>query len=142
VRQCPRRRHAEQCVLFLGLRYLQPKRSFVSIITIISVMGITLGVAVLIVVISVMKGFEQDFKQLLIGFEPHVLVVQDAPMEGMEQDENSRWQKVLPEVKKLPGVTSAAPFAAGMVFLEHNSEPTGWRSMACRTAGPRAWCRS
>lgn len=111
--------------LFLGLRYLQPKRSFVSIITIISVMGITLGVAVLIVVISVMKGFEQDFKQLLIGFEPHVLVVQDTPIEGLEQGENSRWQKVLPELKKLPGVTSAAPFAAGMVFLEHNSEPTG-----------------
>lgn len=111
--------------LFLGLRYLQPKRSFVSIITIISVLGIMLGVGVLIVVISVMKGFEQDFKNLLIGFEPHVLLVQDAPMEGEPQEENSRWQNVLPKVQKLPGVTSAAPFAAGMVFLEHESEPTG-----------------
>lgn len=103
--------------LFLGLRYLQPKRSFVSIITIISVVGIMLGVAVLIIVISVMKGFELDFKKLLIGFEPHVLLVQDRPLEGTPPEMQSKWQQVLPQVRKLPGVVSVAPYASGTVMV-------------------------
>lgn len=111
--------------LFLGLRYLQPKRSFVSIITIISVIGIMLGVAVLIIVISVMKGFELDFKKLLIGFEPHVLLIQDRPRpllpgetaEGSEVEPQSKWQQVLPEIRKQPGVVSVAPFATGTVMV-------------------------
>ena len=44
--------------LLLALRYLRPKRSFVSIITLISILGVMLGVAVLIIVISVMSGFD------------------------------------------------------------------------------------
>ena len=60
--------------LFLALRYLKPKRTFVSIITLISVIGVTLGVAVLIVVISVMSGFEEKIMETVLGFEPHVIV--------------------------------------------------------------------
>jgi len=60
--------------LFLALRYLKPKRTFVSIITLISVVGVTLGVAVLIVVISVMAGFEEKIKDVVLGFEPHITV--------------------------------------------------------------------
>ena len=45
--------------LFIALRYLKPKRTYVSIITLISVIGVTLGVTVLIVVIAVMTGFER-----------------------------------------------------------------------------------
>jgi lipoprotein-releasing system permease protein len=111
--------------LFLGLRYLQPKRSFLSIITIISVLGIMLGVGVLIVVIPVMKGFELDFKKLLIGFEPHVLLMQDEPIMGEGAPPASKWQQVLPEVRKLPGVISAAPFAAGMVMVSTEKSSTG-----------------
>ncbi|MDB6137936.1 MAG: Lipoprotein-releasing system permease protein [Verrucomicrobiaceae bacterium] len=107
--------------LFLALRYLRPRRSFVSIITIISVLGIMLGVGVLIVVISVMKGFEVDFKKLLIGFEPHVVLVQD-PVGDMPRAEGdpqpSKWQDVRDRVQKLPGVVSATPFVSGMVFLK------------------------
>ena len=107
--------------LFLALRYLRPKRSFVSIITIISVLGIMLGVGVLIVVISVMKGFEIDFKKLLIGFEPHVVMVQD-PISNLPRAEGdpqpSKWQDMRGKVLKLPGVTSATPFVSGMIFLK------------------------
>ncbi len=124
--------------LFLGLRYLQPKRSFVSIITIISVLGITLGVAVLIVVISVMKGFEMDFKNLLIGFEPHVQLVQDAPFEGEQIPESSRWQKVLPLVQKLPGVVSAAPFAEGMAMLTTDDASSGTKIYGLPSKGAEA----
>ena len=49
--------------LFLALRYLKPKRTFVSIITLISVLGVTLGVTVLILVISVMTGFDRELRQ-------------------------------------------------------------------------------
>ena len=49
--------------LLLALRYLRPKRTFVSIITLISVLGVALGVAVLIIVISVMSGFDHDLRR-------------------------------------------------------------------------------
>lgn len=110
--------------LFLGLRYLRPKRSFVSIITIISVVGIMLGVGVLIVVISVMKGFESDFKRLLLGFEPHVLITPDRYWNEEVQGPRPIWQKVAPQILKEPGVLSASPYADGMVFImtEHESQ--------------------
>ena len=112
--------------LFLALRYLRPKRSFVSIITIISVLGITLGVGVLIVVISVMKGFEIDFKKLLIGFEPHVIMVQD-PVSELPRAEGdpkpSKWQDVRNEVQKLPGIDSVTPFVSGTTFLKAEGGP-------------------
>ena len=60
--------------LFLALRYLKPKRTFVSVITIISVLGVTLGIAVLIVVISVMTGFDRSLQRAILGFEPHLRV--------------------------------------------------------------------
>jgi len=60
--------------LFLALRYLKPKRTFVSIITLISVLGVTLGVTVLILVISVMTGFDRELRQKVIGWEALILV--------------------------------------------------------------------
>ena len=51
---------ARRFSLFLALRYLKPKRTFLSIITLISILGVTLGVMVLILVISVMTGFERE----------------------------------------------------------------------------------
>ena len=60
--------------IFLALRYLRPKRTFVSVITLISIVGVTLGVAVLITVISVMTGFDRHLKETLMGFEPHLMI--------------------------------------------------------------------
>ena len=61
---------------FLALRYLQPKRTFVSIITLISVLGVALGVAVLIIVISVMSGFDHDLREKILGFTAHLTITQ------------------------------------------------------------------
>ena len=55
--------------LFLGLRYLKPKRTFLAIITLISVIGVTLGITVLILVMSVMTGFERELQRKVIGFD-------------------------------------------------------------------------
>src|SRR2546422_10369794 len=58
--------------LLLALRYLRPKRTFVSFITLISVLGVSLGVAVLIIVISVMSGFDQQLRGEMLGVYLHV----------------------------------------------------------------------
>jgi lipoprotein-releasing system permease protein len=110
--------------LFLGLRYLKPKRSFVSIIALLSVMGIMLSVGTLIVVVAVMKGFELDFKELLIGFESHVELQQSEPMEGDPPGQASKWQKVKPLLDALPGVAAASPFVKGGVFVKSGGRAT------------------
>jgi lipoprotein-releasing system permease protein len=61
--------------LLLALRYLRPKRTFVSVITLISIIGVMLGVAVLIIVISVMSGFDHDLKEKMFGFSAHLKVI-------------------------------------------------------------------
>ena len=97
--------------LFLALRYLKPKRTFVSVITVISILGVTLGIAVLIVVISVMTGFEQELRSKVLGVEPHMLV---QSREGALTD----WQELLGKIVKSPGVVAAAPYVQGPVVLE------------------------
>ena len=66
--------------LFLALRYLKPKRTFISIITLVSVLGVTLGVTVLILVISVMTGFDRELRQKVIDFDAHILVTTEDVM--------------------------------------------------------------
>lgn len=100
--------------LFLALRYLQPKRTFVSVITVISVLGVTLGIAVLIVVISVMTGFHHTLQRAVLGFEPHLRVVNG--------DHMHNWRKILPGLEKVPGITGAAPYVTGAVLVEKTSD--------------------
>ena len=61
--------------LLLAMRYLRPKRTFVSVITLISVLGVSLGVAVLIIVISVMTGFDHHLREKILGFNPHLRIL-------------------------------------------------------------------
>src|SRR6185503_14529289 len=58
--------------LLLALRYLRPKRTFVSVVTLISVIGVSLGVAVLIIVLSVMTGFDHRLRDQILGFNTHL----------------------------------------------------------------------
>ena len=64
--------------LFISLRYLRARRKqvFVSIITFISIAGIFLGVAALIIVIAVMNGFETDLRTKILGINSHVIVME------------------------------------------------------------------
>ena len=59
---------------FLATRYLKPKRTFVSLITVISILGVTLGVWAMIVVIAVFTGYGERIKDSILGFEPHLVV--------------------------------------------------------------------
>src|SRR5512141_336117 len=66
--------------VFLAFRDLRPKRTFVSVITLISIVGVMLGVAVLIVVISVMSGFDHQLREKIVGFSPHLRVHMSGPL--------------------------------------------------------------
>ena len=96
--------------LFLALRYLKPKRTFLSIITLISILGVTLGIMVLILVISVMTGFEQELRRKVIGFDPHVVVTSGGVLED--------WEKTAADVSANPDVTATAPFVLGPVIAQ------------------------
>jgi lipoprotein-releasing system permease protein len=96
--------------LFLALRYLKPKRTFLSIITLISVLGVTLGVTVLILVIAVMTGFDRELRQKVIDFDAHILVTTDGVM--------TNWRELMPKLNKTPGVVATAPFIQGPVIIE------------------------
>ena len=58
--------------LFLALKYLKPKRSVASAITVVSVLGVMLGVAAVIIVRSVMTGFGDEWEKKILSFKPHV----------------------------------------------------------------------
>ena len=58
--------------LFLALKYLKPKRSVTSVITCVSVLGVLLGVAVVIIVRAVMTGFGDLWEEKILDFKPHV----------------------------------------------------------------------
>ena len=91
--------------LFVGLRYLRAKRRtrFVSFITLISLLGIALGVAALIVILSVMNGFEGELRSRLLSMSAHGTV---AAADGAIVD----WQPLVDEVTQEEGVAAAAPF--------------------------------
>lgn len=103
--------------LLLALRYLRPKRTFVSVITLISVLGVTLGVAVLIIVISVMTGFDQQLREKLLGFNAHLRIVARG---GNVQD----YPALADLVRSNRHVRGVAPFVMGQVLLESHP-PTG-----------------
>ena len=96
--------------LFLALKYLRPKRTFISVVTVISVIGVMLGVAVLIIVLSVMSGFDDMWRDKILSFNAHVTV------EGINVIEDPA--NVLEQVKTVPDVIGAAPFVQGLVFLQ------------------------
>src|SRR6266705_2854632 len=98
--------------LFLALRYLRPKRTFVSVITLISVIGVTLGVAVLIIVISVMSGFDRELRDKIIGFNAHLKIF-TSPARPM-----TNYQSVIKELSHVKGVRASAPFVMAQVLVK------------------------
>ncbi len=91
--------------LFIGLRYLRAKRRtrFVSFITQISLTGIAVGVAALIVILSVMNGFEGELRNRLLSMSAHGTI---SSAHGALED----WQPLVEDVATEPGVSAAAPF--------------------------------
>jgi lipoprotein-releasing system permease protein len=97
--------------LLLALRYLRPKRTFVSVITLISVLGVALGVAVLIIVISVMTGFDHQLRDKILGFNTHLKI-------GQPGRTMTNYQAVARIVASNHLVKAVGPFVIGKVMLE------------------------
>jgi lipoprotein-releasing system permease protein len=91
-------------VVWIALRYLRAQRTsqFSSLVALASVMGVALGVAALIVVLSVMNGFEHELRSRLVAITGHAAVItgRDEP----------RWREILADVQAFPGIESAAPY--------------------------------
>src|SRR5690348_16809771 len=98
--------------LFIGVRYTRAKRRnhFISFISLVSMIGIALGVAVLITVLSVMNGFDREIKNRVFSMVPPVTV---SSVEGYV----SGWQDLQKLLGSFPGVSATAPFATGEVLL-------------------------
>ena len=99
--------------LFLALKYLKPKRSVASVITLVSILGVMLGVAVVIIVRSVMTGFGDIWEEKILDFKPHVSLV---PQVGnVVRGEEALAAKL----RQIPGVTCVTPEIDTRVLLAH-----------------------
>ena len=106
--------------LFLALRYLgglRRQQPVVSVIAAISVAGIALGVAALLVVLGVMSGFDADLEERIIGSNPHLVVQAEGGIPDAEG--------LLARIGELPGVVAAAPFLQTQVLLRQKEEGIG-----------------
>ncbi len=101
---------AKDASTFLALRYLRPKRSFVSVITVVSLAGVAVGVLMMIVVKSVMLGFDADFREVLLGSEPHLL------LERGKETEQTDWRDLLEKARAHPQTVSASAYAGGVLY--------------------------
>jgi lipoprotein-releasing system permease protein len=108
--------------LFIGLRYVRSKRrnQFMSLVSWLSLGGMMLGVAALIVVMSVMNGFEGQIRGRLLQFLPH----------GYIESQNRRiedWQPLMDAVGKQPGIVAVSPFVGGDAMILQSGIVRGLR---------------
>jgi len=99
--------------LFLALKYLKPKRSVASVITCVSVLGVMLGVAVVIIVRSVMTGFGDIWEEKILDFKPHVSLV---PLQGNTILGET---EMADRIRRVSGVTCVTPEIDTRVLLAH-----------------------
>ncbi len=106
--------------LFLSLRYLRAKRkqAFVSVITVISVLGVMVGVMALVVVLSVMNGFRADLMSKILGVNSHILVLKH----GGAFD---NYQEIVKRVEKIGGVVASTPFIYAQVMVNSPGNASG-----------------
>jgi lipoprotein-releasing system permease protein len=100
--------------VFIGTRYTRAKRRnhFVSFISLTSMIGLALGVVVMIVVLSVMNGFDHEMRTRVLGMVPHATIESGEPI--------SDWQGLVTRVKQNPQVEAVAPFTQMQGLLTNN----------------------
>jgi lipoprotein-releasing system permease protein len=118
--------------LWIGVKYLMAKRkqATISVVTLLSVLGVGVGVMALIVVISVMTGFAENLKEKILGITAHVVVLQ----RGQEMKGHEEMRK---QLLGFPGVVGASPFVIREVILQGASRASGAvvRALDPATAG-------
>ncbi len=106
--------------LYIGLRYTRAKRRnhFISFISLISILGVALGITVLITVLSVMNGFEKEVRERILGMASHATVTGYDGRLG-------NWDVLAAQVALNPEVTGTAPFVQGQAMLANGKEVSG-----------------
>ena len=115
---------------WLSYRYLVAKKDkFLSLINIVSILGIAIGVAALIVVIGVMTGFDRDLKDKIVGTNAQIAVERETGVKD--------FARLRETIMETPGVAAASPYIHGNVFLEHGNRAYGLliRGIDPRTEG-------
>jgi len=104
----------------LGTRYLRSTRGrgFLSFISVVSALGLAVGVAVLIVVLSVMNGFERELKTRILSVTSHATLT---GLNGSLPD----WQRDQAQALTLPGVVAAVPYIEAQALLMHGAHTAG-----------------
>ena len=105
---------------FVGLRYLRasPKRGSVSLIAGIAIFGLSLGVAVLIVVLSVMNGFEEVLRTRILSLTAHATI---STLDGRIAD----WRPDVAKLQHFPGIEAVAPYIEEQGMLIHGDRSSG-----------------
>jgi lipoprotein-releasing system permease protein len=108
---------------FVGIRYLKikPSQAFISLITLLSIAGVTVGVMALIVVIAVMAGFEADLRGRIVGVESHLVI--QRPEQPFRLDTPS----VTAAIGKQSAIKAAMPFVESQVMLRSSGRVAGAR---------------
>src|SRR6478752_1338610 len=106
--------------LFVGMRYTRAKRKnhFISFISLTSMIGIALGVGALIVVLSVMNGFQKELRARILGVASHVQI---SGFDGHLQN----WQNVVDQARKNKSVIAAAPYINAQALLSNQQQVQG-----------------
>ncbi len=106
--------------LFVGLRYTRAKRRnhFISFISLISMLGIALGVTALITVLSVMNGFEQELRERILGMASHATIT-------LNREPLVEWDKLIDGAEAHPDVLGAAPYVEGQVMVVKGGQVSG-----------------
>src|SRR5699024_8638125 len=104
---------------YIGLRYTAARRRnhFISFISLTSMIGLMLGVAVLIIVLSVMNGFDRELKQRILGMVPHATIQGSGPLDD--------WESIDARVQEHPRVLAAAPFIQGQGMVTGGGDVRG-----------------
>src|ERR1700693_1783170 len=105
---------------FIGLRYLRARRqeTFISLITVISILGVMIGVMTLNVVMGVMSGFEETLRDRLLGINAHIAMVKSG-------DRLFDYGKIVDRVAQENGVIAASPTVYGQVMLTSGARVAG-----------------
>ena len=107
--------------LFIALRYTRAKRRnhFISFISLISMLGIALGVMALITVLSVMNGFQKELRSRILGVVAHATVT------GVDEAGLRGWQTLAGLLERYPHVVGLAPYVHGEGMLANGAEVSG-----------------
>lgn len=105
---------------FISRRFLKlkKKQAFISLISLLSILGVMVGVMALIIVIAVMTGFESDLKSRILGVESHIILMRYG-------GEFSEYTRTIEYLKKMDGIEAATPFVYSQGMVRSSSSISG-----------------